>query len=105
MSTINEVTGKRYGIETALGRAYLFVGDQELMATVPEENNPVQAETRALLECVCRLASKAMGNGLSLADVAEQMEKSGTGRSTILTEVAGKVREYLGGEKKSAPPV
>jgi hypothetical protein len=95
--SMEEIAGKRFRLNTVAGNAYLFVSDQEIMATVSSENDYKQAESRALVECVCRLASKGMTTQITLEDVVGQMRKSGTGRSTILTEIAGKIEEYLHG--------
>ena len=89
------IDGYREAIPTPLGNMYLFVGEKDLMAFLAEENNPVQAEPRALTECIMRIASKGMAGTLTLEDVAEQMEKSGAGRSPTLLEIAARIRTVL----------
>jgi hypothetical protein len=95
--TQNVTSGKRRRISTVHGNAYLFVAPDDIMVTVAAENDPRNAETRALSESVCRIASKAMKAGLPMEDIVEQLRKADHGRSSILGAIADGMEDYICG--------
>ena len=94
MSGIDEVAGKRYCVKTIEGNYYFFVSPQDIMSTVPSENDPLQSESRILLEALCRISSKGMKEVLTLHDIAEQLKKSSRGRTTAASQFAECLESY-----------
>jgi hypothetical protein len=95
----NEITGKRIAVKTKFGNWYLFISDKDIMVTVAEENAPRQAEIRVMIEAVCRIASKGMAAGLSLSDVATQMQKADMGRASVLGKISDAITDYAESHK------
>jgi hypothetical protein len=89
----------RYRIETAIGNTYFLFDEECLMATVADENDPTNAEHRALMETMCRLASKALKAGVPLSVIRDQLIAGDMGRNTIVLKLANKIGEYLDGRK------
>jgi hypothetical protein len=70
---------------------YLYVSENAIMFTSAEENNPVNSEFRAMMECICRLTSKALANGVPREHIIKQMISADGGRNTILSVIAEKM--------------
>lgn len=95
MAAMNdETTGQRHRIRTEAGNNYMWISDESIMITVADENDIKNAQERAYIESNCRIASKAMAQGVSMMAVAEQMEKADAGRCSLLGKMAQIMREY-----------
>jgi len=94
--SLNEVKGRRYRLTGVLGNSYLFVSQYDVMLTVAEENNPKNAQLRAMGEAVCRLASKGLATGmLTLKEIADQWRKADSGRCQILSDMATCLDDFV----------
>ncbi len=90
----------RYRVETISGNSYFLIDDDCLMVTVADENSPANAEHRAVLESMCRLASKALKAGVPLSVIRDQLIAGDMGKNTIVLKLADKIGEYLANQRK-----
>ena len=89
-----EQTGKRCLIRRNGKNYYLWVGQKSIMISGPGESDIANAEEYAMLNAICRVASKAMAYGLPMIEIADQLDKSRLSDSrTWVADLAMVLRE------------
>ncbi len=96
MEDFNVIDGERNLIRTKDGNLYLFISDRDIFITIPTENDPKLSSTRTFIEAICRISNKAFKLGLTLKDVALQLEEADMGKNTVLKKISLALLDYKG---------